>query len=295
MVLISKVSRAERKVEKKKMPVGAKIFDIAFTVFVYLLAVVILLGAIIFAFNTSSDKSLFGFRYYNVITPSMEPKYKVGDVVFVKVCGADEVDVDDVITYNPDANDRRTYLTHRVVKKYTEEDGTVCFITKGDANKTSDAAPIDEGRLIGKVTFGVPKLGYIIEFVRAKWYFIVIIAILIGVFFKLLKHYFMMGKEEDDDEDGKKDKDKKKLPENEGTDSENSDNKSEGDEESLKPDQEGESSGETEVAEAPPDAGESAEAAGEENAGSVEETSETGSEDGSSSEDEANETSQTDE
>ena len=59
------------------MPMGAKIFDIAFTVFVYLLAAAILVGALLFASNTSPDKSIFGYRYYTVLTGSMEPTYKV--------------------------------------------------------------------------------------------------------------------------------------------------------------------------------------------------------------------------
>lgn len=272
------------------MPVGAKIFDIAFTVFVYLLAVMILIGALFFAFNQSRDKSLFGFRYYNVITPSMEPKYKVGDIVFVKVCGADEVDVDDVITYNPDPNNSNTYLTHRVVKKYTEEDGTVCFITKGDANKTADAASIDEGRLIGKVTFGVPKMGYVIEFVKAKWYFILIIAILIGVFFKLLKHYFLMGKDEDENDKGKK----KDLPEN--GESESTGNiQSEGDDVGKASGAETEESEESEDHPNSENTDDPEKTSEEEAEAQPPETSETGSEDVSLSEDTPNETSPTDE
>lgn len=34
------------------MPVGAKIFDICFTVFVYLVAAAIIIGAVLFAFST---------------------------------------------------------------------------------------------------------------------------------------------------------------------------------------------------------------------------------------------------
>ena len=50
------------------MPAGAKVFDIAFTVFVYLLAAAILFGALLFSFSTSPDKALFGYRYYTVLT-----------------------------------------------------------------------------------------------------------------------------------------------------------------------------------------------------------------------------------
>ncbi len=196
---ISKKTKIKDKGEK--MPLGAKIFDIAFTVFVYLVAAAILIGAILFAFSTSQDKALFGFRYYNVITPSMSPTYNQGDMIFVKLCDASEIDVGDVITYNPSDNSE-TYLTHRVVKKIEnyENTGVTCFQTKGDANKDPDEFLLSEAKIIGKVTFGIPMLGSIVAFIKLRWYLIVPIIIMIAVFFLLLKRYFLLGKEDEDKE-----------------------------------------------------------------------------------------------
>jgi len=193
------------------MPLGAKIFDIAFTVFVYLIAAAILIGAILFAFNTSQDKALFGYRYYNVITPSMSPSYNQGDMIFVKLCDASEIQIGDVITYNPSNNtDSETYLTHRVIKKIEnyENTGVTCFQTKGDANKDADEFLLSEDKIIGKVTFGIPMLGSIVAFIKLRWYFIVPIIIMIAVFFLLLKRYFLLGKEEEDEKKADNDNDK---------------------------------------------------------------------------------------
>jgi len=185
------------------MPVGAKIFDIAFTVFVYLLAAAILIGAILFAFSASPDKSLFGYRYYTVLTPSMTPTYKVGDMIFVKITDASEINVGDVITFNPSQNSD-AYLTHRVTEKLENFEGTseTCFRTKGDANDVGDSFLIDGSRVIGKVTFGIPGLGYVVRFIQLRWYLIVLIAIMIGALFLLLKRYFLIGKGDDDDDKG---------------------------------------------------------------------------------------------
>ncbi len=190
------------------MPIGAKIFDIAFAVFIYLLAAAILVGAILFAFSASPSKSLFGYRYYNILTPSMEPTYKVGDLVFVKICDGKDINVGDVITYNPSTGSD-AYLTHRVTKKFDnyENTGKVCFNTKGDANNTEDGFLIDEDRVVGKVTFGVPGLGFVIAFIKTRWYLILLIVVMIAVFLQLLKRYFLLGKEDDGEDD--KDKDKK--------------------------------------------------------------------------------------
>ncbi len=183
------------------MPLGAKIFDIAFTVFVYLVAAAILFGAVLFAFNTSSDKALFGYRYYTIRTGSMSPTYNVGDMIFVKLSDANEINVGDVITFNP-AGNGETYLTHRVAEKIDnyENTGITCFKTKGDANEDTDSFLIDADRVIGKVTFSIPGLGYVVTFIQMRWYLIIPVIIMIAVFFLLLKRYFLMGKEDDDKE-----------------------------------------------------------------------------------------------
>lgn len=193
------------------MPVGAKVFDIAFTVFVYLLAAAILFGALLFAFSTSPDKALFGYRYYTVLTGSMSPTYKVGDMIFVKLSNDSEISVGDVITFNP-SQDSDAYLTHRVSEKLEnyEGTGTTCYRTKGDANDVGDSFLIDSDRVIGKVTFSIPGLGYVVRFIQLRWYLIIPVVIMIGVFFLLLKRYFLMGKEKDEDDNDKKKKSKDK-------------------------------------------------------------------------------------
>ena len=201
------------------MPVGAKVFDIAFTVFIYLLAAAILFGAVLFAFSTSPDKALFGYRYYTVLTGSMSPTYKVGDMIFVKLSNDSEISVGGVITFNP-SQGSDACLTHRVSEKLEnyEGTGTTCYRTKGDANDVGDSFLIDSSRVIGKVTFSIPGLGYVVRFVQLRWYLILPVAVMIGVFFLLLKRYFLMGKEDDEDDDDKKKKSKKAKSESEADD-----------------------------------------------------------------------------
>lgn len=177
-------------------------FDILFTVFIYLLSAAILVGAVLFSFSTTPDKSLFGYRYYTVLTPSMSPTYNVGDMIFVQVGNIDDIQVGDVITFNP-SQDSDAFLTHRVFEKITDYQGTgvTCFRTKGDANNAEDSFLIDEERVIGKVTFGIPVLGYVVRFVQLRWYFILPIVIMIAVFLYLLKRYFLMSDDDEDDAD----------------------------------------------------------------------------------------------
>ena len=175
------------------MPLGARIFDIAFSVFIYLLAAAILVGAILFSFNTSADKAIFGYRYYTVLTGSMSPTYNVGDMIFVQLKGPENINVGDVITFNP-SQDSDAYLTHRVTEKLVDYQGTgvTCFKTQGDANNSEDSFLIDSSRVIGTVNFGIPWLGYVVRFVQLRWYIVLPIVIMVAVFFYLLKRYFLM-------------------------------------------------------------------------------------------------------
>ena len=188
------------------MPAGARVFDIAFTVFVYLLAAAILFGALLFSFSTSPDKALFGYRYYTILTPSMSPAYNVGDMIFVQLKGPEDINEGDVITFNP-SQDSDAYLTHRVTEKIVDYQGTgvTCFRTRGDANDSEDSFLIESDRVIGTVNFGIPYLGFVVRFIQLRWYIVLPIVIMVAVFFYLLKRYFLIG-DDDDEDDNKSDK-----------------------------------------------------------------------------------------
>ncbi|HNZ99175.1 signal peptidase I [Ruminococcus sp.] len=169
---------------------GYKVFSLIKKLFIYLLAIGIIIAAIMFAADHSPNKSFFGYRYYTVLTPSMSPTYKTGDMVFVKLQNASDIRVGDVITFNPSSSSD-AYLTHRVTQKLENYEGTgvTCFRTKGDANDTEDAMLIDQSRVIGSVKFSIPKLGYIVRFVQLRWYFVAALIILLWIFFRLLNMY----------------------------------------------------------------------------------------------------------
>jgi signal peptidase len=169
---------------------GYRVFSLIKKLFIYLLAIGIIVAAIMFAADHSPNKSFFGYRYYTVLTPSMSPTYKTGDMVFVKLQNASDINVGDVITFNPSSSSD-AYLTHRVTQKLENYDGTgvTCFRTKGDANDTEDAMLIDQARVIGSVKFSIPKLGYIVRFVQLRWYLVAALIILLWIFFRLLNMY----------------------------------------------------------------------------------------------------------
>lgn len=129
-----------------------KIWSIASTVAVVLvvLCAVFLVGS-----------RVLGFRVFNVLSGSMEPKYSVGDLLFVQQVDPNEVKVGDPITFV--LNENLVVATHRVIKV---DAANHHFYTKGDANDIPDASPVHFNNLIGVPRFAVPLLGYVSDFVQ---------------------------------------------------------------------------------------------------------------------------------
>ena len=78
--------------------------------------------------------------------------------------------------------DMKSLTTHRVVN--VENEPTLLFITKGDANKNSDITPIVPGQIVGIVAFTIPYLGVLTQFIKTPLgftlFFLIPAMILIG-------------------------------------------------------------------------------------------------------------------
>jgi signal peptidase len=186
----------ESPANEKQPSRGARIVGVFRSVFIYVLSAALIVAALLFAADKSPQKSLFGYRYYVVKTPSMEPVLGVGDLILVKLTNAIDIEVGDIITFNP-SSDGEAYLTHRVTEKLTDYEGTgvTCFKTKGDANEVEDGFLIDSSRVIGVEKVCIPKLGIVIRFIQLRWYIVITLVVLVFVFFKLLSYYFSESEE----------------------------------------------------------------------------------------------------
>lgn len=104
---------------------------------------------------------LLGYQCFNVISPSMEPEYSVGDLIYVKDVDPSTIKVGDVITFV--VNEDLVVGTHRVVRVDAEKQH---FYTKGDANDIEDQNPVHFNNVIGVPQFAIPMLGFISNFVQ---------------------------------------------------------------------------------------------------------------------------------
>lgn len=116
----------------------------------------------------------FGIQPMAVVSGSMEPTYHVGSLLFVKEAAAEDIMVNDPITFRLSGGD--TIVTHRVIAIHEEEKA---FQTKGDANEDPDSGLVSFQDLIGKPILHVPMLGYLAMFVDSTQGKIVSISIIV--------------------------------------------------------------------------------------------------------------------
>ena len=104
---------------------------------------------------------ILGFECYTVISGSMQPKYMVGDLLYVKEVDPYSIKKGDDITFI--LNEDLVVATHRVIRVDTANQR---FYTKGIANEIEDSEPIHFNNVIGVPQFHIPKLGYGSDFVQ---------------------------------------------------------------------------------------------------------------------------------
>ena len=85
---------------------------------------------------------------YTVMSGSMNPAIRPGDLVIVKEMGPATINIGDVVTVKSD----EFIYTHRVVEKLEHS----LFRLKGDANEDPDPALVEASQIIGKVVLVFP-------------------------------------------------------------------------------------------------------------------------------------------
>lgn len=90
-----------------------------------------------------------------IVSNSMLPQIKRGDMVIIKRKEYDKIQINDIIEYKLD----NVYVVHRIIKIKNTKDG-ISYITKGDNNRSPDAKPVKEEQITGKVVLNIPSIGY---------------------------------------------------------------------------------------------------------------------------------------
>lgn len=116
-----------------------------------------------------------GVRFATILSDSMRPSMTTGDMIVVRPVDPRQIEAGDVILFHT-PTDPSTTIAHRVVEIVDSGSGPA-FVTKGDANKVEDHGAVPSSRVLGKVQFRVPLLGYVTREMREPLVFVLVLAV----------------------------------------------------------------------------------------------------------------------
>lgn len=133
------------------------------TVVVAVMAAVALVLAIATHFSTQGEYTIFGHPTLSVLSGSMTPTIRTGDLIFdhpVSGAAAPNLHVGQIITFRVGSGQT---FTHRIVGVVHQPDGSVAYRTKGDANNMVDTDPRPASSVVGVYAGRIPRGGYILN------------------------------------------------------------------------------------------------------------------------------------
>ena len=160
--------------ERKRMTIIRKIISV--------ILYIIIIPIIIFNFtiiikalvNKNSVPDFFGYKNFIIVSGSMEPTIMTGDAIFVKKVPEDELEVNDIISFQ----DGSAITTHRIIS-IDEENGVKKYRTKGDNNNTEDKEQITYKEIEGKYQFKISGFGKIVQLLQSKITLVILILLLV--------------------------------------------------------------------------------------------------------------------
>lgn len=127
--------------------------------------------------SLDKNKHFLGIYMFNIVSESMEPTFKVNDLVVVKKVSVFDLQKGDIITFE---NEGRI-ISHRILE-IKENKGEVVFQTKGDNNEIPDPYELNTQQILGKVEFSIGKIGRFIEYIQNTRGFFNMVIFLIIIF-----------------------------------------------------------------------------------------------------------------
>ena len=123
-----------------------------------------------------------------VYSASMAPAMPIGALAWMESVDPAEIEVGDIIAFNPPWDEPDVTVSHRVVEVLSDS-ASLEFRTKGDANKNPDLDVIPASNVLGRVNFNIPYMGYGLartgDYTRSRLGFVLLVCLptlsLIGI------------------------------------------------------------------------------------------------------------------
>lgn len=165
----------------------------------------VVLSLVIFQ-KVTNNKLVIGNVYvFQVASGSMEPYYKIGDIVVVKKTDPTSLKVGDDITYlGQKSNLNGLVITHRIIST-REDNGVYYYTTKGTANEIEDPEiTIDD--IYGKVAYKTILFSFVGRLMtNITVYYLLFVSVGVAFAYEVITAFFI---KDDDSDDKEKEEDK---------------------------------------------------------------------------------------
>ncbi len=154
---------------KEKTSVTHKILTIVGTVLCVILIPILLINITLITksfVNQDEVPSIGGSFPLIVLTDSMYPQIESGDLIICNTAEAENIELNDVISFFDPAGDGSSIVTHRVVE-IIEEDQEIFFRTRGDNNNTEDKELVPAENLVGVYKMRIAGAGRVAMFMQS--------------------------------------------------------------------------------------------------------------------------------
>ena len=115
--------------------------------------------------NADEVPSVGGVFPMIVLTDSMSPVIESGDLIICHTAEAEEIRVNDIISFFDPMGSGTAVVTHRVLEVVVEN-GEISFRTKGDYNNAEDQVLVPAENLVGIYRSRIPALGNVAMFMQ---------------------------------------------------------------------------------------------------------------------------------
>jgi len=147
------VEKISHKIKNKR--VTKKIFKYI------ILNILIILFIINLILSFEENTHILGIYMFNIVSESMEPNLEINDVVVVKRCDPQNLEKEDIITFQQ----HERIISHRIID-ITKEKENIKFKTKGDNNEIPDPDLVEGTQVYGKVLFSIKKIGKFVSYIQ---------------------------------------------------------------------------------------------------------------------------------
>ena len=141
----------------------------------YFLFIFLILYILIMIIAPEKIDNILSYKFYSVLTNSMEPRIPTYSLVCIKKFEKDTIinlKPQQIITFHAERFGENIIITHYFNKTEITEDGTVIYRTNAAGKKNLDNYETTRDDLIGTYIFHIPYIGKFILFLKSKFGFI---------------------------------------------------------------------------------------------------------------------------